>query len=43
MPGKSTLSRLLLLGALAATLTTPATAQRTQKPVLRGRGRVLMR
>ena len=38
MPDRSTLSRtLLLLGTLAATLTTPATAQRTQKPVLHGK------
>ena len=37
MPGKSTLSRTLLFGILAATLTTPATAQRTQKPVLHGK------
>ena len=37
MPGRSTLSRTLLLATLAAALTTPATAQRTQKPVLHGK------
>ena len=37
MPRGSTLSRTLLLATLAATLTTPATAQRTQKPVLHGK------
>ena len=37
MPGKSTLSSALLLATLVATLTTPATAQRTQKPVLHGK------
>ena len=37
MPGRSTLSRTLLLAALAAALAAPATAQRTQKPVLHGK------
>ena len=37
MPRRSTPSLLLLLGTLAATLTTPASAQRTQKPVLHGK------
>ena len=37
MPHGSTLSRTILLTTLAAALTTPATAQRTQKPVLHGK------